>query len=221
MFVRIIILAVVLMLPAPAVHAEDITGKPRVIDGDTIEVGSERVRLHGIDAPETHQTCTSDSREWACGREATFALAYEVGNHWVTCRGDQRDRYGRLIAVCYVGPHDLGERMVRQGWALAYRRYSMDYVDEEAVARREGAGMWRGEFVAPWEWRRGTRTDTSNDNQPDQCVIKGNIGSRGARIYHLPGGQYYERTKIEPSKGERWFCTEAEASAAGWRRSKR
>lgn len=75
----------------------------------------------------------------------------------MTCRGDQRDRYGRLIAVCYVGPHDLGECMVRQGWALAYLRYSMDYVDEEATARQAQAGIWRGEFVPPWEWRRGKR----------------------------------------------------------------
>jgi endonuclease YncB( thermonuclease family) len=90
-------------------------------------------------------------------KDATFALAYEVGNHWVTCRGDQRDRYGRLIAVCFVGPYDLEERMVRQGRALVYRRYSTDYVDEEAVARQGHKGMWRGEFVAPWEWRKGKR----------------------------------------------------------------
>ena len=152
-YLAILGLALLIALPA---HA-DVTGKARVIDGDTIEVGSERVRLHGIDAPETRQTCTADGKEWACGREATFALAYEVGHHWVTCRGNRRDRYRRLIAVCYVGPYDLGERMVRNGWALAYRWYSMDYVDEEAEARQARAGMWRGEFVPPWKWRRGTR----------------------------------------------------------------
>ena len=152
-YLAILGLALLIALPA---HA-DVTGKARVIDGDTIEVGSERVRLHGIDAPETRQTCTADGKEWACGREATFALAYEVGHHWVTCRGNRRDRYRRLIAVCYVGPYDLGECMVRNGWALAYRRYSMDYVDEEAEARQARAGMWRGKFVAPWVWRRGKR----------------------------------------------------------------
>jgi endonuclease YncB( thermonuclease family) len=151
------LLAMLIMVVAVAPATADVTGKARVIDGDTIEVGGERVRLHGIDAPEAKQTCTAGGREWACGRDATFALAYEVGNHWVTCRGDQRDRYGRLIAVCYVGPHDLGERMVRGGWALAYRRYSMDYVDDEGAARQARTGMWRGEFVPPWEWRRGKR----------------------------------------------------------------
>lgn len=215
------LLAMLILIGVAVPGHADITGKPRVIDGDTVEVNNERIRLHGIDAPETRQICTANGKTWACGREATFALAYEVGNHWVTCRGDQRDRYGRLIAVCYVGRYDLGERMVRQGWALAYRQYSMDYVDDETTARRDRAGMWRGEFVSPWEWRRGVRLLSTKDDQSGECAIKGNISSRGDHIYHVPGGQYFERTKIDPNKGERWFCTEAEAVAAGWRRSKR
>ena len=93
-------------------------------------------------------------KEWACGQEATFALAQFIETHWVTCKGNKRDRYSRLIAVCFVGSYDLNAMMVREGWALAYRRYSTDYVDEEAAARDAGKGVWRGEFVAPWEWRR-------------------------------------------------------------------
>ena len=149
-----LILALVILTGGFPAHA-DITGKPRVIDGDTIEVAGERIRLHGIDAPEADQTCADkDSKPWACGQEATFALLYMIGDHWITCKGDERDRYGRLIAVCYAGPYDLNAKMVRQGWALAYRRYSMDYVDAEAAAKEAGAGMWRGKFVLPWEWRR-------------------------------------------------------------------
>ena len=104
------LVAVLAMLAMTVTAHADVTGKTRVIDGDTIEVGGERVRLHGIDAPEARQTCTANGKEWACEREATFALAYEVGHHWVTCRGNQRDRYGRLIAFRQVGPYDLGER---------------------------------------------------------------------------------------------------------------
>ena len=74
--------------------------------------------------------------------------------------------------------------------------------------------------MKPWEWRRGKRI-VANDNAVGQCRIKGNISRSGERIYHIPGGQYYDRTKINPSKSERWFCSEAEAIAAGWRRSKR
>ena len=219
------IAAVLFLLAFPA-RADDITGKVRIIDGDTLEVGGKRIRLHGIDAPERKQTCTADGKEWRCGEEATFALAYETAEHWVTCKEKDRDRYQRIVAVCFMGTHDLNAIMVRQGWALAYRRYSMDYVDEESQAQKAGSGVWRGEFVPPWEWRRGTRLTqtkfkTGPAQQSDKCPIKGNISRGGERIYHVPGGQYYKRTKIDPSKGERWFCADDEAAAAGWRPSKR
>ena len=153
---RVVLAALLLLVPSVAVA--DITGKPRVIDGDTIEIAGERIRLHGIDAPESKQTCTdADGKEWRCGQDATFALANLIQNHWITCKGDGRDRYGRLIAVCFVGPYDLNAMMVQRGWALAYRRYSNEYVDEEADAKANKDGLWRGEFVAPWEWRRGKR----------------------------------------------------------------
>ena len=110
-------------------------GEARIIDGDTVEIGGERIRLHGIDAPESRQTCTVIGEEWRCGESATLALVDETNGQPVTCKGKKRDRYGRLIAVCYVGPYDLNAIMVRKGWALAFRRYSMDYVDEEDDAR--------------------------------------------------------------------------------------
>ena len=135
----------------------DITGKPLIIDGDTIEIAGERIRLHGIDAPESEQKCTAGGKEWACGQEATFALARIIETHWVTCKGNKRDRVGRLMAVCYAGPYDLNAKVVREGWALAYRRDSMDYVDEETAARNAGRGVWRGEFMPPGEWRRSKR----------------------------------------------------------------
>ncbi len=128
----------ILAIPA---HADDITGKPRIVDGDTIQIAGERIRLHGIDAPESEQKCTAGGKEWACGQEATFALAQFIETHWVTCKGDKRDRYGRLIAVCYAGPYDLNAMMVREGWALAYRRDSMDYIDKKVAARDARVGM--------------------------------------------------------------------------------
>ena len=80
-----------------------------------------------------------------------------IGNHWITCKGDERGKYGRLIAVCYAGPYDLNAKMVRQGWALAYRQYSNEYVPEEDDARIHKRGLWQGQFVPPWEWRGGKR----------------------------------------------------------------
>jgi endonuclease YncB( thermonuclease family) len=202
----------------------DITGKARIIDGDTIDIAGQRIRLHGLDAPEAGQVCEADGKPWRCGQEATWALASIVGRTWVTCVERDKDRYGRIVAVCKVrGPRglDIGSRMVSDGWALAYRKYSKDYVGAEDAARESSKGLWRGPFVPPWEWRRGKRlaSEAANDNR--ECPIKGNIGKGGKLIYHMPDGSYYSRTKINKAKGERWFCSEAEAVAAGWRRSRR
>lgn len=147
------------MLTCPAL-AEPITGVPRIVDGDSIEISGTRIRLHGIDAPEARQSCTRDSIEWACGLEATMALAALIERNWVSCAKRDTDRYGRIVATCSVGGPkgiDLNRRMVLEGWALAYRRYSMDYVEVENEARDAGNGIWSGSFVTPWEWRRKKR----------------------------------------------------------------
>ena len=107
----------------------------------------------GIDAPELQQTCTAYGQSWACGRTSAEWLQEHLHGRKVECVGHARDRYQRLLAVCYVGGEDQNERIVREGWALAYRRYSADYVQPEAEAKRAGAGIWRGEFTPPWEWR--------------------------------------------------------------------
>ncbi len=120
----------------------------------------------------------------------------------MTCEDLGRDRYKRIIAKCAVAGEDLGEWMVENGWALAYRRYSLDYVDEEADAQAVRRGIWATEFVKPWEWRRGKRI-AANDNAPDQCHIKGNINRKDERIYHMPGQKAYNVTRINPAKGER------------------
>ncbi len=212
-------LAIILCLLATPALA-DVTGPARVIDGDTLEIQGERIRLHGIDAPESRQLCRLDGKPWQCGEAAASALTGKIARQPVTCEDLGRDRYKRIIGRCTVAGEDIESWMVANGWALAYRRYSLDYVDQEADARAARRGIWASEFVPPWEWRRGKRI-AANENAPDQCRIKGNISRSGERIYHVPGGQYYDRTKISTSKGERWFCSEAEAKAAGWRKALR
>ena len=96
-------------------------------------------------------------KEWRCGWEATNALANIVGKHWVTCSKRDTDRYGRVVAVCRAGPINLNAWMVGNGWAVAYRRYSKDYVRDEDDAKAGRKGMWRGEFMMPWDWRRKNR----------------------------------------------------------------
>ncbi len=209
--------------------SETLSGQARVIDGDTFAVAGQRVRLHGIDAPETRQTCSRDGRKWACGRAATKAMRRLVGRDPVRCEVRNRDRYGRAVATCFAGGRDLQRQLVRQGLALAYRRYSTRYVPDEDAARAEGLGLWSGAFVEPWKWRKQSRNRPEarrrsrsgpSSGETAFCRIKGNIGASG-RIYHVPGAEHYDRTWIDASKGERWFCSEAEARAAGWRRARR
>ena len=209
-----------IIVPWGSVHP-DVSGRASVIDGDTIEVGGERIRLHGIDAPEREQLCRAGGKNLRCGRQVSRALADRVDGRLVVCEEQDRDRYGRIVALCRADGQDLGAWLVSQGWALAYRRYSTAYVSEEASAKAARRGLWRGAFVPPWDWRRGKRLPSLSRSPAPDCHIKGNIGRDGERIYLLPGGQYYERTRIDPAKGERWFCTEAEARSAGWRRSRR
>ena len=139
-----------------------LSGKARVTDGDTIRFGETRVRLFGIDAPEIKQTCDFEDKTWNCGIEARIALVKMIAEQEVSCEKKDKDRYGRIVAVCMAGGVNLNALMVREGWALAYRKYSRDYVDEELIARRGKTGLWKGTFKFPWEWRRSKRRGNKN-----------------------------------------------------------
>jgi endonuclease YncB( thermonuclease family) len=141
-------------VPRPSVNPQKIMGQASVIDGDTIEIHRTRIRLFGIDAPEGGQTCTIQGRSWPCGQRAAFALSNKIGRQPVECRQKDRDQYNRVVAICLVGNDDINGWMVEQGWALAFRRFSNDYVDHERRAVNAKRGMWEGEFEAPWDWRR-------------------------------------------------------------------
>jgi endonuclease YncB( thermonuclease family) len=132
-----------------------ISGTASVVDGDTLEVHGQRIRLWGIDAPESHQVCAKDGRAWMCGQKAALALSDFIGRRPVSCATVDRDRYGRLVARCSVAGQDLGAWLARSGWALDFRRYSRGaYAAETAAARRAQVGAWSGQFEAPWDWRR-------------------------------------------------------------------
>lgn len=142
-----------ILIPAAA-DAQSMAGRPKVIDGDTLEIGGRIIHLFGIDAPESEQTCSIGSQAWRCGEEATFALTFEATIHWVVCNERGLDAEGLSTAVCTAGPHDLSERMVRQGWALVDRRQTNAYLSAEEEARTAKAGVWKGSFTPPWDWRR-------------------------------------------------------------------
>lgn len=212
-----LVAAVALLAPSLAL-AETVTGSARLVDGDTMEIRGRIIRLHGIDAPETGQTCKdAGGRIYRCGEAAEAALRQLTEGRRVRCEGDEVDQYDRLIAVCSAGRTNLNREMVRSGWAVAFRRFSDDYLEQELEAAKANRGIWRGGFTRPVE-HRAYLWEEAASTRPDRCPIKGNISVRsGERIYHAPWSRWYARTRINEAKGERWFCTEAEAIAAGWR----
>lgn len=212
--------AVLLGVGSPAMALE-LSGRAWVVDGDTLVLGSEMLRLFGIDAPEAGQTCADGAgRYYDCGAAAARQLEEMVAGGRIDCTGDERDRYGRLIAVCRREGRDLNREMVAAGWARAFVRYSRAYAAEESAAAAARRGLWAGGFEAPWDFRRAARERVGTMNvagtASGHCDIKGNISKRG-RIYHTPASPDYSATRINPARGERWFCSEAEARAAGWR----
>ena len=126
-----------------------------ITDGDTIKFNNKKIRLHGIDTPEIKQLCKNKNGEdYKCGVKAKLALINLISSHQVKCNVHGKDRYKRLIATCFVKNININEWLVKEGWALAYRRYSKDYVDEELFAKNNKLGLWKGDFLEPWKWRR-------------------------------------------------------------------
>ena len=138
------------LLPVPALA--DIAGVAVVIDGATLEIRGQRIRLRGIDAPDGRQLCRLDGAPWRCGIDAANALAGKIDRRPVACR--ERDRDGRMVATCTVAGEDLGEWMVANGWAVAHHLYSYEYSRAEHRAKTARRGIWAGEFDMPWQWRR-------------------------------------------------------------------
>ncbi|RMH49256.1 MAG: thermonuclease family protein [Alphaproteobacteria bacterium] len=153
--------------PGPVVSAADrtapdtapgpvLSGRARVIDGDTLKIGRWRIRLHAIDAPERGQSCIHDARRIDCGALSAAMLGRLIGGADLACAVRTTDRYRRLVAVCRRDGRDIARLMVRGGWARAYLRYGDDYAADEAHARRNRLGLWAGGegLPAPWVWRR-------------------------------------------------------------------
>lgn len=136
----------------------EISGTASVIDGDTLDIHRTRVRLHGVDAPESAQTCKDGTgKDYRCGQQAALKLSDFINRRPVTCSSRDTDRYGRTVGVCKVGAVDLNEWLVREGWAVAYRQYSMEYVAAEQEAKAAKRGIWVGAFEMPSEFRKKKR----------------------------------------------------------------
>ena len=201
-----------------AALAETITGPVRSMDGDTFEIAGVVIRLADVDAPEMAQKCQGGPKELRdCGVFVADVLAGRIRGQSVECEVHAIDEHKRRIASCNHAGEDLSTWLVSEGLALAFRRFSERLVPVEEAAKAAGRGLWQTTFEAPWDYR-AHRWEVAAQESPQGCPIKGNISRDGEKIYHTPwGSQWYDRTKITESQGEKWFCDEAEALAAGWR----
>jgi endonuclease YncB( thermonuclease family) len=147
--VAILSLLILLAVRLDRTETRNLAGRVTVNDGDSLTLGTERIRLRGIDAPEFDQTCRRNGADYPCGRRARESLSALIGDRPVSCSGWERDEYDRLLATCTAGDAALNRGQVEAGWAIAYGGYEA----EEATARRKGAGLWAGSFERPRDWR--------------------------------------------------------------------
>jgi endonuclease YncB( thermonuclease family) len=156
--IAIVIAVIAFLGSASAPAANELTGMARVIDGDTIALGQQYIRLEGIDAPETDQMClNAEGKSWTCGVAARDSLSSHIAGRIISCIARGEDHYGRMLAICSAGGEDLNAFMVREGLALDYVIYSREYIRAEDTAREQRRGMWAGAFIAPWDWRHRDR----------------------------------------------------------------
>jgi endonuclease YncB( thermonuclease family) len=231
-----LLMAIAIAFSASAKGTDVVSGEPRIVDGDTVEIGTTKIRFTGIDAPETDQLCLdAQSAKWACGIAARDALVkFSAGRPW-DCDITGVDKYGRSLGNCFIEGDDVSAWMVRSGWALSFTRYSHQYDKDEGVARAAGAGLWAGSFIAPWDWRhRNVATEVlgatrvpidaqkllmsavSAEQAPSLgCIIKATVGGKEC-IYHQPGDLWYGKMRMD-GDNKRWFCSIGDAEAAGCR----
>ncbi|MCC5957089.1 MAG: thermonuclease family protein [Natronohydrobacter sp.] len=217
-----------LALPLWAAQPE-ITGPARIIDGDTLDIAGKRIRIGGIDAPERNERCRDAAgRAWRCGAWATEQAKRLVAGQTLTCLDLGERTHDRIVGRCYLGGRDLAVTLIELGAARPCLRFAraqgqdQTYLQAQAVAKAEQAGIHAGplnpeaSFCDPTP--RAERI-TPTSAPAGECVIKGNVSANG-RIYHMPGQRDYDRVTMR-SPETRWFCSEAEARAAGWRPAQR
>lgn len=218
---RGVVLALLVALSPAVAVATVLEGRVRVIDADTVEINGITVRLHGIDAPERGAACRSGPQD--CYRVANRRVEALVAGQVLRCYDLGERSYNRIVAHCTLHGRDIAEVLLEEGIVMACPHFarqhphSRAYMEIEARARQAALGLFEGGQFPP-------RARFCGGDAPaiavGGCAIKGNISANG-HIYHMPGQRDYEAVSINTARGERWFCTPAEAEAAGWRPARR
>lgn len=202
----------------PFIGSEPLQGRAQILGGDTLRIGNKTVRLSGVELPEATQMCGKPGgRQFRCGGLGANALARIVGGAPLRCTLDGADGAGVSYVRCMRGDKEVNAELVRQGQAFAEGGLVLTrYSSEEREARNAKAGIWAaGESLRPAEWRT-KMWDDAKRKAPDGCPIKG-VVMGNAKVYLLPWSSDYERGRIQPNRGERWFCSERDALNAGWK----
>ena len=163
---KISLILIITFLLAQTLNSAEIYGVPKIIDGDTLHINNKKIRLEGIDAPEIKQQCKKEYlkisaligftfyKDYYCGIVSRESLINKIDGSKIKCSTSSKDRYKRYIATCFKNKLNLNKWMVRNGYAIAYRRYSKDYVPDEEFAKEKKLGLWQGKFMSPEKWRK-------------------------------------------------------------------
>ena len=163
---KISLVLIVTFFFAQILNSAEINGIPKIIDGDTVHINTKKIRLEGIDAPEMKQKCKKPflkisaiigfqfNKAYLCGVTSKAKLIDKIDNSKIKCISVSKDRYKRFLATCYKDKINLNKWMVRNGYAVAYKRYSKDYVKDENYAKENRLGIWEGSFTMPEKWRK-------------------------------------------------------------------
>ena len=163
---KIFLILIITFFLAQTLNGTEIYGVPKIIDGDTVNINTKKIRLEGIDAPEIKQQCKKPflkisgiigfefNKNYSCGVIAKKKLIDKINSSKIKCIASSKDRYKRFLATCYKGKTNLNKWMVRNGNAIAYKKYSKDYVRDEEYAKENKLGLWRGSFITPEKWRK-------------------------------------------------------------------
>lgn len=193
-----------------------IVGRATALSGNRLRISGKTIRLQGTDAPLANQRCKKGRRSWRCGRAAKRALARLLRRKRIRCNPNGTDAHGTIIATCFIRGKDIGAMLVRRGHIFSAKGYlTATYSTEETLAQRDKTGLWQGAALRPAAWRAQI-WESAKRRSPGGCPIKGDV-TRAGKFYVLPWAHNYKRVRIRRNRGERWFCSESAARAAGWR----
>lgn len=203
------------LVPVSSEAPGAMSGRALAISGDTLRVNGILVKLKGIEAPGPAYPCLkANGRRWQCGPAATTALNRLVRGKIVTCEPHSTSTAGQIVAGCRSGDMDFAAELVRSGKVFAEGGAFATYGSEEQAAREAHTGIWQGDTLRPETWREQI-WEEAKKSAPDGCPIKGFVRA-SARLYAMPWSNGYGRARIRESRGERWFCNEEDARAAGF-----